>query len=133
MGIFKKDIILKVRKMIFHERMGNAMDDYVIDFDSLSYLRPETLAIMKLLVKKYNESKDDDVLQDGVVVSFDELAKAAKIPVDKLPDEVFKDLDAERNQFDEEKRGYEPLVASCLADEEDREFRIIINHRLFEF
>lgn len=82
---------------------------------------------------KYNESKDDDVLQDGVVVSFDELAKAAKIPVDKLPDEVFKDLDAERNQFDEEKRGYEPLVASCLADEEDREFRIIINHRLFEF
>ena len=79
------------------------------------------------------ESKDDDVLQDGVVVSFDELAKAAKIPVDKLPDEVFKDLDAERNQFDEEKRGYEPLVASCLADEEDREFRIIINHRLFEF
>ncbi len=133
MGIFKKDIILKVRKMIFHERMGNAMDDYVIDFDSLSYLRPETLAIMKLLVKKYNESKDDDVLQDGVVVSFDELAKAGKIPVDKLPDEVFKDLDAERNQFDEEKRGYEPLVASCLADEEDREFRIIINHRLFEF
>ena len=85
------------------------------------------------LPKKYNESKDDDVLQDGVVVSFDELAKAAKIPVDKLPDEVFKDLDAERNQFDEEKRGYEPLVASCLADEEDREFRIIINHRLFEF
>ena len=70
---------------------------------------------MKLLVKKYNESKDDDVLQDGVVVSFDELAKAAKIPVDKLPDEVFKDLDAERNQFDEEKRDYEPLVASCLA------------------
>lgn len=133
MGIFKKDIILKVRKMIFHERMGNAMDDYVIDFDSLNYLRPEALAIMKLLVKKYNESKDDDVLQDGVVVSFDELAKAAKIPVDKLPDEVFKDLDAERNQFDEEKRGYEPLVASCLADEEDREFRIIINHRLFEF
>ena len=133
MGIFKKDTILKVRKIIFHERMGNAMDDYVIDFDSLSYLRPETLAIMKLLVKKYNESKDDDVLQDGVVVSFDELAKAAKIPVDKLPDEVFKDLDAERNQFDEEKRGYEPLVASCLADEEDREFRIIINHRLFEF
>ena len=133
MGIFKKDIILKVRKMIFHERMGNAMYDYVIDFDSLNYLRPETLAIMKLLVKKYNESKDDDVLQDGVVVSFDELAKAAKIPVDKLPDEVFKDLDAERNQFDEEKRGYEPLVASCLADEEDREFRIIINHRLFEF
>lgn len=65
--------------------------------------RPETLAIMKLLVKKYNESKDDDVLQDGEVVSFDELAKAAKIPVDKLP------------------------------DEEDREFRIIINHRLFEF
>ncbi len=119
--------------MIFHERMGNAMDDYVIDFDSLSYLKPETLAIMKLLVKKYNESKDDDVLQDGVVVSFDELAKAAKIPVDKLPDEVFHDLDAERNQFDEEKRGYEPLVASCLADEEDREFRIIINHRLFEF
>lgn len=119
--------------MIFHERMGNAMDDYVIDFDSLNYLRPETLAIMKLLVKKYNESKDDDVLQDGVVASFDELAKAAKIPVDKLPDEVFKDLDAERNQFDEEKRGYEPLVASCLADEEDREFRIIINHRLFEF
>ena len=119
--------------MIFHERMGNAMDDYVIDFDSLSYLRPETLAIMKLLVKKYNESKDDDVLQDGVVVSFDELAKAAKIPVDKLPDEVFKDLDVERNQFDEEKRDYEPLVASCLADEEDREFRIIINHRLFEF
>ena len=58
--------------MIFHERMGNAMDDYVIDFDSLNYLRPETLAIMKLLVKKYNESKDDDVLQDGVVVSFDE-------------------------------------------------------------
>ena len=109
------------------------MDDYVIDFDSLSYLRPETLAIMKLLVKKYNESKDDDVLQDGVVVSFDELAKATKIPVDKLPDEGFKDLDAERNQFDEEKRGYEPLVASCLADEEDREFRIIINHRLFEF
>ena len=46
--------------------------------------------------------KDDDVLQDGVVVSFDELAKAAKIPVDKLPDEVFKDLDAERNQFDED-------------------------------
>ena len=90
------------------------MDDYVIDFDSLSYLRPETLAIMKLLVKKYNESKDDDVLQDGVVVSFDELAKAAKIPVDKLPDEVFKDLDAERNQFDEEKRGYEPLVAINL-------------------
>lgn len=133
MGIFKKDTILKVRKIIFHERMGNAMDDYVIDFDSLSYLRPETLAIMKLLVKKYNESKDDDVLQDGVVVSFDELAKAAKIPVDKLPDEVFKDLDAERNQFDEEKRGYEPLVASCLADEEDRDFRIIINHRLFEF
>lgn len=133
MGIFKKDIILKVRKMIFHERMGNAMDDYVIDFDSLNYLSPETLAIMKLLVKKYNESKDDDVLQDGVVVSFDELAKAAKIPVDKLPDEVFKDLDAERNQFDEEKRGYEPLVASCLTDEEDREFRIIINHRLFEF
>lgn len=133
MGIFKKDIILKVRKMIFHERMGNTMDDYVIDFDSLNYLRPETLAIMKLLVKKYNESKDDDVLQDGVVVSFDELAKAAKIPVDKLPDEVFKDLDVERNQFDEEKRGYEPLVASCLADEEDREFRIIINHRLFEF
>lgn len=82
---------------------------------------------------KCNESKDDAVLQDGVVVSFDELAKAAKIPVDKLPDEVFKDLDAERNQFDEEKRGYEPLVASCLADEEDREFRIIINHRLFEF
>lgn len=133
MGIFKKDIILKVRKMIFHERMGNAMDGYVIDFDSLDYLRPETLAIMKLLVKKYNESKDDDVLQDGVVVSFDELVKAAKIPVDKLPDEVFKDLDAQRNQFDEEKRGYEPLVASCLADEEDREFRIIINHRLFEF
>lgn len=133
MGIFKKDTILKVRKMIFHERMGNAMDDYVIDFDSLSYLKPETLAIMKLLVKKYNESKDDDVLQDGVVVSFDELAKAAKIPVDKLTDEVFHDLDAERNQFDEEKRGYEPLVASCLADEEDREFRIIINHRLFEF
>lgn len=133
MGIFKKDIILKVRKMIFHERMGIAMDDYVIDFDSLNYLRPETFAIMKLLVKKYNESKDDDVLQDGVVVSFDELAKAAKIPVDKLPDEVFKDLDAERNQFDEEKRGYEPLVASCLADEEDREFIIIINHRLFEF
>lgn len=133
MGIFKKDTILKVRKIIFHERMGNAMDDYVIDFDSLSYLRPETLAIMKLLVKKYNESKDDDVLQDGVVVSFDELAKAAKIPVDKLPDEVFKDLDAERNQFNEEKRGYEPLVASCLADEEDRDFRIIINHRLFEF
>ena len=133
MGIFKKDTILKVRKIIFHERMGNAMDEYVIDFDSLSYLRPETLAIMKLLVKKYNESKDDDVLQDGVVVSFDELAKAAKIPVDKLPDEVFKDLDAERNQFDEEKRGYEPLVASCLADEEDRDFRIIINHRLFEF
>lgn len=113
--------------------MGNAMDDYVIDFDSLSYLKPETLAIMKLLVKKYNESKDDDVLQDGVVVSFDELAKAAKIPVDKLPDEFFHDLDAERNQFDEEKRGYEPLVDSCLADEEDREFRIIINHRLFEF
>lgn len=109
------------------------MDDYVIDFDSLSYLKPETLAIMKLLVKKYNESKDDDVLQDGAVVSFDELAKAAKITVDKLPDEVFHDLDAERNQFDEEKRGYEPLVASCLADEEDREFRIIINHRLFEF
>ena len=119
--------------MIFHEGMRNAMDDYVIDFDSLSYLRPETLAIMKLLVKKYNESKDDDVLQDGVVVSFDELDKAAKIPVDKLPDEVFKDLDAERNQFDEEKRGYEPLVASCLADEEDCDFRIIINHRLFEF
>ena len=46
--------------MIFHERMGNAMDDYVIDFDSLNYLRPETLAIMKLLVKKYNESKDDE-------------------------------------------------------------------------
>ena len=133
MGIFKKDTILKVRKIIFHEGMRNAMDDYVIDFDSLSYLRPETLAIMKLLVKKYNESKDDDVLQDGVVVSFDELAKAAKIPVDKLSDEVFKDLDAERNQFDEEKRGYEPLVASCLADEEDRDFRIIINHRLFEF
>ena len=109
------------------------MDDYVIDFDSLSYLRPETLAIMKLLVKKYNESKDDDVLQDGVVVSFDELAKAAKIPVDKLPDEVFYFFFSERNQFDEEKRGYEPLVASCLADEEDREFRIIINHRLFEF
>ena len=133
MGIFKKDTILKVRKIIFHERMENAMDDYVIDFDSFSYLRPETLAIMKLLVKKYNESKDDDVLQDGVVVGFDELAKAAKIPVDKLPDEVFEDLDAERNQFDEEKRGYEPLVASCLADEEDRDFRIIINHRLFEF
>ncbi|KRL96163.1 hypothetical protein [Limosilactobacillus equigenerosi] len=55
------------------------MDDYVIDFDSLSYLKPETLAIMKLLVKKYNKSKDDDVLQDGVVVSFNELAKAAKI------------------------------------------------------
>lgn len=108
------------------------MDDYVIDFDSLSYLKPETLAIMKLLVKKYNESKDDDVLQDGVVVSFDELAKAAKIPADKLPDEVFKDLDAQRNEYDEEKRSYEPLVAGCLADEEDRKFRIIINHRLFE-
>ena len=133
LGYFRKRHHTKREKLVFHERMGNAMDDYVIDFDSLNYLRPETLAIMKLLVKKYNESKDDDVLQDGVVVSFDELAKAAKIPVDKLPDEVFKDLDAERNQFDEEKRGYEPLVASCLADEEDREFRIIINHRLFEF
>lgn len=109
------------------------MDDYVIDFDSLGYLKPETLDIIKLVVKKYNESKGDDVLQDGVVVGFDELAKAAKIQVDKLPDEVFKDLDAERDQFDEEKRSYEPLVASCLADEKAREFRIIINHRLFEF
>lgn len=133
LGYFQKGRHTESEKNNFHERMGNAMDDYVIDFDSLSYLKPETLAIMKLLVKKYNESKDDDVLQDGVVVGFDELAKAAKIPVDKLPDEVFEDLDAERNQFDEEKRGYEPLVASCLADEEDREFRIIINHRLFEF
>lgn len=133
LGYFRKGRHTESEKNNFHERMGNAMDDYVIDFDSLSYLKPETLAIMKLLVKKYNESKDDDVLQDGVVVGFDELAKAAKIPVDKLPDEVFEDLDAERNQFDEEKRGYEPLVASCLADEEDREFRIIINHRLFEF
>ncbi len=51
----------------------------------------------------------------------------------KLPDEVFQDLDAERNIFDEEKGIYEPLVASCLADEEDRKFRIIVNHRLFEF
>ncbi|RVU70748.1 MULTISPECIES: hypothetical protein [Lactobacillus] len=109
------------------------MDDYVIDFSSLSYLKPETLAIMKLLVKKYNESKDDDVLQDGVVVDFDELAKAAKIPTDKLPDEVFKDLDAQKNEYDEEKRSYEPLVTSVLADEEDRKFRIIVNHRLFEF
>lgn len=98
------------------------MDDYVIDFDSLGYLKPETLDIIKLVVKKYNESKGDDVLQDGVVVGFD-----------KLPDEVFKDLDAERDQFDEEKRNYEPLVTSCLADEKAREFRIIINHRLFEF
>ena len=111
----------------------NAMDDYEIDFDSLNYLKPETLAIMKLLIKKYNESKDDNVLQDGVVVSFDEIAKAAKLSVVKLPDEVFQDLDAERNIFDEEKRIYEPLVASCLADEEDRKFRIIVNHRLFEF
>lgn len=109
------------------------MDDYVIDFDSLGYLKPETLDIIKLVVKKYNESKGDDVLQDGVVVGFDELAKAAKIQVDKLPDEVFKDLDAERDQFDEEKRNYEPLVASCLADEKACEFRIIINHRLVEF
>lgn len=133
LGYFQKGRHTESEKNNFHERMGNAMDDYVIDFDSLSYLKPETLAIMKLLVKKYNESKDDDVLQDGVVVGFDELAKAAKIPVDKLPDEVFEDLDAERDQFDEEKRSYEPLVASCLADEKAREFRIIINHRLFEF
>ena len=71
---------------------------------------------------KCNESKDDDVLQDGVVVSFDELAKAAKIPVDKLPDEVFKDLDAERNQFDEEifggsvPKSYIPAVEKGLRD-----------------
>ena len=81
----------------------NAMNDYEIDFDSLNYLKPEIFAIMKLLVKKYNESKKDNVLQDGVVVSFDEIAKAAKLLVDKLPDEVFQDLDAERNIFDEEK------------------------------
>ena len=91
------------------------------------------MAIIKLLVKKYNESKDDNVIQDSVVVSFDEIAKAAKLLVDKMPDEVFQDLDAERNIFDEEKRIYEPLVASCLADEEDRKFRIIVNHRLFKF
>ncbi len=85
------------------------MDDYVIDFDLLGYLKPETLDIIKLVVKKYNESKGDDVLQDGIVVGFDELAKAAKIQVDKLPDEVFKDLDAERDQFDEESKGDDVL------------------------
>ena len=39
--------------MIFHERMGNAMYDYVIDFDSVNYLRPGTLAIMKLLGRNF--------------------------------------------------------------------------------
>lgn len=108
------------------------MDNYEIDFSVLDSLKPETLAIMKLLVKKYNESKDDDVLQNGVLVSFAEISKASKIPLSKLPDEVFKDLDAQKNEYLEEERNYQELVTSCLADEEAKEFRIIVNNNLFE-
>jgi hypothetical protein len=66
---------------------------------------------------------------------YENLLNSLKISAEKGDSKsVVKQLAKYTNsQFDEEKRGYEPLVASCLADEEDREFRIIINHRLFEF
>ena len=107
-------------------------DDYEIDFYKLGKVSPEVKAILEHLVKEYQDSSDADVLQDGVVVSFDDMAKAAHLDRDKIVDEVFKAIDAPKNEITEQQRSYIPLVKSCMADEKAQEFRIVVNPHLFD-
>ena len=107
-------------------------DDQEIDFYKLGKFSPEFKAILEYLVKEYQDSSDADVLQDGVVVSFDNMAKAAHLDRDKIVDEVFKAIDAPKNEITEQQRSYIPLVQSCMADEKAQEFRIVVNPHLFD-
>lgn len=106
-------------------------NDYQIESQYLVNLKSGVKAILNLLLQKYNNSNDDDVLQNGVKLSYAEIASALKISKAALPDQVFRVLDAQKSNYANEERTHVALFESIEADEEKQQFTMILNPEIF--
>ncbi len=106
-------------------------NDYQVEDQYLANLKPGVKAILSLLLQKYNNSNDDDVLQNGVKVSYAEIASSLKISKAELPDRVFRVLDVQKSNYADDLRSHIALFQSIEADEEKQEFTMIINPEIF--
>lgn len=105
--------------------------DYKIEEGYLKNTNSSIKNVLQLVLEKYNNSNDQNILQDGVQVSFVGIANALNVSKADLPDTVFKLLDAQKNEYNHEERTYVPLVQSVEADEDNQEFHITLNPSIF--